>query len=65
MKRLFHDVYGCGASLTVHRDRTATLIIRTQRGALILRRTYGSERGARIAMGMYSDSWTELTGRRQ
>lgn len=61
MKRFFRDFYGCTASIRTHRDGTVTLTIRTDRGALVLRRTYSTERGARIALGQYSDCWTERT----
>lgn len=61
MKRFFRDFYGCTASILTHRDGSADLVIRSGRGALILRRTYTTERGARIALGQYSESWTERT----
>lgn len=59
MKRYYRDFYGCTASIRTHYDGSADLVIRTGRGGLVLRRTYSTERGARIAMGQYSDSWTE------
>lgn len=59
MKRFFHDFYGCTASIRTHYDGTADLVIRSGQGILILRRSYPTERCARIALGKYSDSWTE------
>lgn len=56
MKRFFHDFYGCTASIRTHYDGTADLVIRSGHGVLILRRSYPTERGARIALGKYSDS---------
>lgn len=63
MKRYFRDFYGCTASIRTHRNGQSDLVIRTGQGGLILRRTYNSERGARIALGQYSDRWTETTRR--
>lgn len=59
MKKFYRDCYGSTASIMKHRDDSATLIICTGQGNQIIRRTYDTERGARIAMGMYSDSWRE------
>ena len=58
-KLFFRDWYGSTASVRFHRDDTVTLVIRTCRGGQVLRKTYASARGARIAMGQYSDSWIE------
>lgn len=63
MKRRFSDFYGCTASIRHRYNGRFELVIRTYLGGLILRREYDTERGARIAMGQYSDSWTELKGR--
>ena len=59
MKRFFRDFYGCTASIRTHYDGSADLVIRSGQGALILRRSYATDRGARIALGQYSDSWKE------
>ena len=63
MKRFYRDCYGCTASIMIHRDATTTLTICTSQGNQVLRRTYDTERGARIAMGQYSDSWSETIRR--
>lgn len=59
MRKIYRDFYGCTASVMVHRDNTATLTICTGQGNRILRRTYDTVRGAKIAMGQYSDTWIE------
>lgn len=63
MKRTFRDFYGCTASLRTRFDGTAKLVIKTYLGGMVLRKEYDTERGARIALGQYSDSWTETTRR--
>lgn len=59
MKRYFRDFYGCTASIRTRYSGRTELVIRTSLGGLVLRREYDTERGARIAMGQYSDCWTE------
>lgn len=59
MKKYFKDFYGGGASIELHRDGTATLRISDGYGSRIHKKTYGSERGARIAMGKWSEGWEE------
>ena len=51
------DFYGCTAKITVCTDGRANLAVRTDRGSLVHAKTYGSYRGARIAMGKMSDCW--------
>ena len=63
MKKYFRDFYGCTASIRTRYNGRTELVIRTGLGGLVLRREYDTERGARIAMGQYSDSWTETTRR--
>ena len=63
MKKFFRDPYGSTASLMNHRDGSATLTVCTYRGNQVFRRSYDTERGARIALGMYSPSWKEIIRR--
>ena len=59
MKKYYLDFYGCTASLTTHLNRSVTLVIRTGNGGQVLRKTYDTEHGAKIAMGQYSACWHE------
>lgn len=59
MKKYYRDFYGCTASIRTRYNGNVELVIRTGLGGLVLRREYDTERGARIAMGQYSDCWTE------
>lgn len=59
MKTYYHDSYGCTASITEHKDGTATLRISDPYGKRIFRATFTSLRGAKISMGRQSDCWTE------
>lgn len=61
-KHYFRDFYGCTASIAVNHDGHSLLTIRTTHGFIIKSKTYTTERGARTALGMYSDSWTEKKG---
>ena len=49
MKRYFRSIYGATASIQTHRDGTATLTVFC--GGKRHRKTYNTERGARIALG--------------
>lgn len=60
MKRYFKSIYGASASIQAHRDGTATLTVFC--GGKRSRKTYGSERGAKIALGKWSDIWEEVKG---
>lgn len=60
MKRYFRSIYGATASIQTHRDGTATLTVFC--GGKRHRKTYNTERGARIALGKWSDDWTEKKG---
>ena len=53
----YRDFYGCSATISVRPDKTARLIIYDSHGWMIVNKEYYSLRGARIAMGRYSDSW--------
>lgn len=56
--KYFVDFYGSTASIKTNRDGTATLCVSCS-GKRILRKTYSSERGARIAMSKMGDCWRE------
>ena len=59
MKKYFRDFYGGSASIQLHRDGTATLRVSDGYGERMVKKTYGSERGARIALSKYSDGGEE------
>ena len=64
MKRTFRTGWYGGATATImtHGDGTATLTIRVA-GKCKSRKTYGTERGARVALGKHYDgTWTEVKG---
>jgi len=56
----FRSIYGATASIRIHRDGTATLTVFC--GGKRHRKTYNTERGARVALGKWSDDWTEQKG---
>lgn len=59
MKRYYKTGWygGATASITTHKDGTATLSINGKR------KTYNTERGARVALGkQYDGTWTEVKG---
>lgn len=60
MTRYFRDSYGCTASLAKRPDGVL-LSVRDGHGRLLIRRTYATEHGARIALGRCSDCWRERT----
>ena len=60
MKKYFMDIYGGTASIRLNRDGSAALTICDNYGKRILGKCYGSERGAKIALGKYSDEWEEV-----
>ena len=47
------------ATITANRDGSFHLVIRTPMGYLVHRKTYATERGARVAMGRLSEGWRE------
>lgn len=59
-RKYFKDIYGATASIRIHRDGTATLTVFC--GGKRHRKTYNTERGARIALGKWSDEWKEKEG---
>lgn len=58
MKKYYRDFYGASASITEHRNGTATLVVFC--AGKRERKTYKSVRGAKIAMGKSSDGWWEV-----
>lgn len=56
---IYHDFYGCVAVLRVAKSGAARLTVRTAGGKLIHAKNYTTRRGARIAMGRMSESWTK------
>ena len=59
MKTYYRDAYGCTASITEHKNGTATLKISDPYGKRIFRATFTSLRGAKISLGKQSDCWTK------
>ena len=57
-RHYFKSVYGATASIRIHRDGTATLTVFC--GGKRYRKTYNTERGARVALGKWSDDWEEV-----
>lgn len=63
MKRYYRTIWYGGATATIntHSDGTATLTI--SGSGCRERKTYSTERGARVALGKrYDGTWTEVTG---
>ena len=63
MKRYYKTIWygGATATITTHKDGTATLSI--SGGGKRERKTYNTERGARIALGKsYDGTWNEVKG---
>ena len=59
-KKFYRDFYGGSASIARTQAGLYRLRVRGASGALEINRTYNTFRGARIAMGRYSDGWSEL-----
>ena len=58
MKKYYRDFYGATASIkAVHAGYRLTV----SAGGKRTTKTYSTERGARIALGKYSDAWREVT----
>ena len=57
MKTYYRDAYGCTASITEHRDGTATLRVCDPYGKQVFRATFTSAKGAKISLGRQSDGW--------
>ena len=56
----FKDFYGCRATIIRSRSQRYSLTIRIGNGKLIFRKTYDTYKGARIAMGKWSDCWEKV-----
>lgn len=59
MKRYFRDFYGSTACITAMRSGEYKLSVSA--GGKRTTKTYATERGAKIALGKYSDAWREVT----
>ena len=61
MKVFYKGIYGGSASIHTKASAPnyAELIVRDAYGKLIVKRKYASERGAKIAMSKYLDSYTK------
>ena len=53
----FHDFYGCTATIIRKRNQTYDLFIRMHSRKLLYKSNYATYKGARIAMGKWSDCW--------
>ena len=60
MLERFKDFYGCRASIIRRRNQTYTLFFRLGTGKLLYRGNYKTYKGARIAMGKWSDCWEKV-----
>lgn len=58
MKTYYRDFYGSTASVTEHKDGTATLKICDSYGKQVFRATFTNIRGAKISLGKQGDCWT-------
>ena len=56
-KNYYRDLYGGSASIRECRDGSWLLTVCDGYGGRIHRKSYASARGARIALGKWSDSW--------
>ena len=59
MKTYYRDFYGSTASITEHKNGTATLRICDPYGKQVFRATFTSVRGAKISLGKQGDCWTK------
>lgn len=59
MTTRFRDFYGGTASIKTGASG-ATLTVRTSGGKLTHKKTYATERGAKIAMGRISEGWRKV-----
>lgn len=59
MTTRFRDFYGGTASIKVGASG-AVLTVRTYGGKLTHKKTYATERGAKIAMGRISEGWEKI-----
>ena len=54
---IYKDFYGCHACIRKYNNGSTRLTIRNSSGKLCFAKNYATYRGAKIAMGRYSDSW--------
>jgi hypothetical protein len=63
MKRTYRTGWYGGATATIHTHGNGTATLTIISGGKRTRKTYNTERGARIAMGKQFDgTWTEVKG---
>ena len=55
---LYRDFYGCTACIRKAKSGGARLTVRTPGGELFHAKDYNTYRGAKIAMGRMSESWS-------
>ena len=60
MVERFKDFYGCTATIIRRRNHRYSLTIRLGTGKCLYRNSYASYKGARIAMGKWSDCWEKV-----
>ena len=59
MTNYYRDFYGGSASIKTLQDGSVRLIVYDGHGRMVLKKSYASKRGARIAMSKLSDGWHE------
>lgn len=65
IKEFYEDFYGCTASILRHQSGKSLLKIRVPQGDLIHSKTYSTYRGAKIALGIYSDGTATLKSKKE
>lgn len=55
--KIYHDFYGCVATIRTTKSGGARLTVRNRNGALFHAKDYKTERGAKIAMSRLSEGW--------
>lgn len=61
MRYDYVDFYGCRATITVYPNGSAEMQVYTPDGHKFLDRSYKNFRGARSALGRYSDGTAKMT----
>ena len=64
-KEFYEDFYGCTASILRRTSGECLLTIRIPQGDIIHSKTYRTYRGAKIALGIYSDGTATLKTRKE
>lgn len=63
MKRTYKTGWYGGATATIHTHRNGTATLTISGVGMKHRKTYNTERGAKIALGKYYDgTWSEVKG---